>query len=230
MSTGRTPEWESELWSYMSSSDGKHCTRVSHCQHKHSGTWCIDGNLERIKLLVDNRVFKFSDYDFIKPMARCRLTQLLEILAQEWLKKGGVCRPPVPTELIMLADEHNSIEVHQLPLKVHHGAIWRVREGWVIQLRKNDTAGRKRVTLFHEAFHILAHCEATPVSPVFRRRGIEGGSFNELVADSFTGRILMPGEWVKEKWVEGNDLNRMARIFKVPRPMMCVRLKRLGLI
>lgn len=228
MSTGRTPKWESELWSYIGSSDGKQCTRVSCCQHRHSGKWCISDNLERIKLLLDARGFKFSDYDFIKPAGRCRISLLLEILAQEWLKKGGVCCPPVPTELIMLADEYHSIEVRQLPLKVHHGAVWRVREGWIIQIKDGDTSARKRFTLFHEAFHILAHCSNT--TPVFRRGGIEGGSFNELVADGFAGRILMPGEWVKEKWVEVNDLNQIAKIFDVPKSAMCVRLKRLGLV
>ena len=73
----------------------------------------------------------------------------------------------------------------------------------------------------------MAHCTTTPV---FRRRGLGGGSFNELVADSFAARILMPEEWVKEKWVEVNDLNQMAKIFRVPNSLMCVRLKRLGLI
>ncbi len=227
MSTGRMPKWEPELWSYINSSDGKHCTRVDYCQRRYSGMWCIDGNLERVRLLVDTHAFKLSDYDFLKPMGRCRLAQLLEMLAQGWLKKGGVCSPPVPTELIMLADEHRSIEVRQLPLKVHHGAIWRVREGWVVQLKENDTSCRKRFTLFHEAFHILAHCKTTPV---FRKRGVEGGSFTELVADGFAFHILMPEEWVKEKWVEVNDLNQMAKTFEVPKSIMCVRLKRLGLI
>jgi Zn-dependent peptidase ImmA (M78 family) len=85
----------------------------------------------------------------------------------------------------------------------------------------------KRFTIFHEAFHILAHCRTTPV---FRKRGAIGGSFNELLADYFAVCILMPRQWVGEKWAEVQDFNRMAKIFDVPKPAMCIRLRQLGLI
>ncbi|GAG36112.1 unnamed protein product [marine sediment metagenome] len=55
------------------------------------------------------------------------------------------------------------------------------------------------------------------------------GSFNELLADYFAVCILMPREWVKEKWAEVKDLDKMAEIFDVPKSAMCIRLKRLGL-
>jgi len=42
---------------------------------------------------------------------------------------------------------------------------------------------RKRFTLFHEAFHIEAHDKA---DPVFRTRGCERGTFNELLAECFS--------------------------------------------
>jgi len=61
--------------------------------------------------------------------------------------------------------------------------------------------------------------------PVFRKRGTKGGSFNELLADYFAICILMP-----KKWAEVKDLDRMAEIFDVPKAVMCIRLKRLGLI
>jgi len=32
MSTGKTPKWESELWSYISQGDGEHCPEYSQCQ------------------------------------------------------------------------------------------------------------------------------------------------------------------------------------------------------
>jgi len=65
---------------------------------------------------------------------------------------------------------------------------------------------------------------------VFRKRGTIVGSFNELLADYFASCILMPREWVKEKWAEVKDLDRMAEIFAVPKSAMCIRLRRLGLI
>jgi Zn-dependent peptidase ImmA (M78 family) len=117
--------------------------------------------------------------------------------------------------------------IHTLPLKAYHGAIWRLKEGLVVQLRDGDTSAGRRFALFHETFHILAHCRGTPV---FKKRGLEQGSFNELLADYFAGYILMPREWVKEKWTEIKDLDRMAEIFAVSKSAMCIRLKWLDLI
>jgi len=149
------------------------------------------------------------------------------MLTQRYLKMRGVHSPPAPTDIISLADEQRPVEIRLLPLKVYHGAIWRLREAWIIQLKDDATAASRRFTLFHEAFHILAHCRTTPV---FRKRGTKEGSFNELLADHFAMCTLMPGEWVKEKWAEAKDLDRMAEIFDVPRSAMCIKLRQLGLI
>ncbi|MFC2026438.1 hypothetical protein ACFLUX_00475 [Chloroflexota bacterium] len=40
----------------------------------------------------------------------------------------------------------------------------------------------------------------------------------------------MPREWVKKKWLEGNDLDGTAEIFIVPKPVMYIELKLLQLI
>ncbi len=225
---GKTPRWESELWSYVCSGDGVHCPFYSHCHMRLGGKWCPDDNREHIERLLDDEQCNLSDCDFIECGACGGIFKMVEMVSQKYLEKGRVHCPPVPTELISLADEQHPIEVHLLPLKVYHGAIWRLREGWIIQLNKNDTSARKRFTLFHEAFHILAHCSNT--TPVFRKRIGTRGSFNELLADGFAAYLLMPEEWVMEKWAEVQDLDRMAEIFDVPKPTMCIKLKRLGLI
>ena len=98
---------------------------------------------------------------------------------------------------------------------------------WVIQLNKDDDRATQRLTLFHEAFHILARCKTTPV---FRQSRPEESVFNELLAGGFAACILMPRQWVREKWVEVKDLGRMAEIFDVPKALMCIRLRFLGLI
>ena len=153
--------------------------------------------------------------------------KVVEMLAQKCLKRGGVSYPPVPTELLSLTDEQWTIETRLLPLKAYHGAIWRLREGWIVQLKDSDTSASKRFTLFHEIFHILAHCRTVPV---FRKRGSAQGSFNELLADYFAICILMPRKWVKEKWAEVDDLDRMSEIFDVPKSAMCIRLREMGLV
>ena len=151
----------------------------------------------------------------------------MERLARNWLKRESVHSPPVPTSIVSLADETHPIETRQIPLKICHGSLWHLRDGWVIQLNRDDTIPAQRFTLFHEAFHILAHRKATPL---FRKPGSTGKAFNELLADSFAARILMPAKWVEEKWEEIKDLDQMARIFQVPKSSMCIRLRSLGLL
>ena len=228
---GKIPRWEAELWSYVSEGDGIRCPLHGRCLVTKTGGWCPDNNRERLNRLLDERKFNFSNYDFIEAEAghsrHCRLVRLLETLAGTYLKMGKVRSPPVSTGLVRLFDRQHTVEVRQLPLKAYHGAIWSQKDGWVIQVKDSDAAPTMRFTVFHEAFHILAHCRT---SPVFRKRGSIVGSFNEWLADTFAGCILMPREWIRQKWAEVRDLDRMAEIFAVPKSAMCIRLRQLGLI
>ena len=223
----RFPNWEAELWSYISSGDGMHCPIYSCCEVRCGGGWCPEDNGRRLDRLRDSRQFDPSDYDFVRTGRLGRVFELVEMLAQDYLDRARVPSPPVPAKLISQADEQHSIEIRLVPLKAYHGAIWRLDKGWIIQLNRNDTSRARRFTLFHEVFHILAHCKTTPV---FKKGGGEEGYFNELLADYFAICVLMPREWVKEKWIEVNDLKRMAEIFGVQRSLMYFRLKHMGLI
>lgn len=233
---GKIPKWESGLWDYLSSGDGERCPVYGRCQERLSGVWCPSDNLGYTAQLLDDRRFDASKYDFPGGGEKCKCSgifQLVEKLAKEYLAKAEVHCPPVPTELIHLADEQHPIEVRLLSLKIYHGATWylkgRCQKGrWVIQLNRSAPPARRRLSLFHEAFHIVAHCRAT--TPLFRKRGHEGGSFNELLADYFAGSILMPREWVRERWAEVEDLDSMAKIFDVTKPLMWIRLKEMDLI
>jgi hypothetical protein len=225
----KVPKWEAELWSYLSHGDGMRCPVYDRCRTRKRAGWCPDENRERLNQLLDEGKFNSRDYDFIEAEAgkQCRMVLLLERLAGIYLKKGNVVRPPVSTELIRLFDQQHNIEVRHLPLKVYHGAIWRHTDGWLIQVKASDSYPTMRFTIFHEAFHILAHTKTTPV---FRKRGSIVGSFNELLADHFAGCTMMPREWIEEKWAEVEDVDRMAKIFSVPKSAMCIKLRQLGLI
>ncbi|MBA7656044.1 hypothetical protein ES703_63957 [subsurface metagenome] len=229
MTGQKIPRWEAELWSYVGSGDGEQCPLYDRCRVSKECGWCPDEHKERLNQLFDDGQCTLHSCDFIESQGGRpgRLFQLVELMAQKYLKKGKVDCPPVPTVLIALIDPRAATEVRQLPLKAYHGAIWHPKEGWIIQLKADDTSATKRFTVFHEAFHILAHCRTTPV---FRKRGAIQGSFNELLADYFATGILMPREWVKEKWAEVKDLDRMAEIFDVPTSAMCIRLRQLGLV
>jgi len=224
---GRIPKRESELWSYLSSSNGQHCPMYDHCRVRQRGDWCPDDNRKHLSQLDDSNQFNLSDYDFIKCGVCSRIFKAVEALALGFLKKGGIHCPPVPTELISVIDEQHPIEIRAVPLTNYHGAIWYLDDSWIVQLNEKDPPDVRRFSLFHEAFHILAHSKTTPV---FRRRGHRGGSFNELLATYFSACILTPKEWLREKWAEIHDVERMAELFDVPKSTMCIRLKRQGLI
>jgi hypothetical protein len=208
----------------VSSGDGMSCPLREYRPVIEKGTWCPDEYRGRLNRLLDKRRFNFNSYDFIDSEAGgvCRLCQLVERLAEAYLKAGNALGPPVSTELVRLVDPQNPVEIRQLKLKAYHGAIWSQQDGWVVQVKDSDTTTTMRFTVFHEAFHILAHCRTTPV---FRKRGSVVGSFNELMADHFAFCTLMPREWVVEKWAGVKDLDRMAEIFVVPKSAMCIRLR-----
>jgi Zn-dependent peptidase ImmA (M78 family) len=126
-----------------------------------------------------------------------------------------------------LADPQLSIEIHTLPLKSYHGVICRLNDRWVVQLKDDDMPNEKRFTLFHETSHTLSHRNGIPV---FKKRRIEQVSFNELLADHFSSCILLPREWIKDKWAGIEKLDRMAEIFAVPKSVMYIRQRQLGLI
>jgi len=157
-----------------------------------------------------------------------RIFELVRKLAIKYQVEAGIDRLPVPPDLITCAADNLPIEVRQVPLKAHHGAIWRLSDCWVVQLNSNDTLARQRFTLYHEIFHILAHGKATPVFK--KTASSQEGSFNELLADHFAAIILMPENLVRKKWAEVKDANRMAAIFNVPKPLVWFALKHLSLI
>lgn len=229
MTLGKIPKWETDLWSLVSRGDGEHCPLYDRCRIRKVCSWCVSEHSREISQLLENRQFNIAEYDFIEaePQRLGKPFRLVEMLAQKYLKKGKDHGPPVPAELVQLFDTERAVEVHSIPLKTYHGAIWRLEDRWIIQLKGGDTPLMRRFILFHETFHVLAHGQCIPV---FKKRGVEQGRFNEVLADYFAACILMPREWVREKWLEVKDTDRIAEIFDVPKPVMVIRLRQLGLV
>ncbi len=243
MTQEKIPDWESELWSYISSGNGEHCPSYTDCQIRLEGGQCLDDSMKRFGNFgthltgiadseFDLRIRELDKIDF-KGCARAgRIFYLTYKLARKYIEEGNIISPPVPASLVELCDRNRTIEIREVPLKNYHGALWRLKDSWVIHLNENDTPSVKRFSLFHEAFHILAHSALADNNavPVFRKTGIKQGSFNELLADHFAGCILMPGESAREKWAEVHNLDRMAETFQIPKSIAWFGLHLMGLL
>ncbi len=232
MNTGQTiPEWESELWSYVSNGDGQHCSIHQTCYARMQGTWCPDDNSHFLRRLLTSDDFSPEEFNKVV-IPNCGgdglIGRILVRLSNQYLAKHGGGCPPVPTELALLADEPNNIEIRQVSLKSYSGALWRLEDGWIIHINSNDSVPRQRFNLFHEVFHILAH-RATP-TPVFKKRGVDQGDFNELLADGFAMRVLAPEKWVKKAGQESQDVDKIAEMLIAPRALIWFRLKYLKLV
>ena len=231
---GKNARWEAELWSYISRGDGVHCPIYHSCQLRLQGVWCLSDNEEYYKeklSFLDNDDLDLNvgiELNFFGCPRSSRIFRLVSRLGIKYQMEAGIARPPVPDNIITKASDGLPIKVRRMPLKAYHGAVWQLNDRWVIQLNSRDTPARQRFTLYHEIFHILAHGKATPVFK--RRAGVREGAFNELLADHFSVCTLLREEWLKTIWPEIKDIGQMAAIFEVPKPVMYLSLRAVGLI
>jgi len=211
------------------------CPMYESCELRLKGVWCLsdhEGYFENWNELIDNDAPDLDDpvgieFGSLSCPRSGGIFKLVSRLATKYKVAAGIDHLPVPTDLITRADDNLPIEVRLVPLKVYHGAVWRLNDCWVIHLNSDDTSARQRFTLYHEIFHVMAHCEATPV---FHKAGSQVGYFNELLADHFSGILLVPREWATKLWPEVKDISRMAAIFDVPKSVMYLGLRGMGLI
>lgn len=233
----RNGDWENELWSLINNSDGINCPLYESCKYRENGNHCLSKDLEYVDVM-----HKFLDSDsLILPpslktlpetpscIANSRIFKLIIQLARSYSQKLGLKEIPVSTVISGKVDLNQPVEVRLVPLKFTHGAVWGLKkDGWVIHLNSEDSPARRRFTLYHELFHILAHCNA---SPVFRKKPyLREGTFNELLADLFSAVIILPKDILSNKWAEVKDISKMAAIFDVPETIMYCGLKHLNLL
>lgn len=228
--TGDNFRWESELWAYLSMGDGIHCPIYQSCQTRRQGIVCLSEQLDYVKTLskLADRggpdSGELTDVRFNSPncIKNGRIFKLVERLANKFLVEAGIGHPPVPSNLIPQDYKNLPIIIRQVSLKACHGCVSRLNDYWLVHLNGNDTPARQRFTLYHEVFHILAHCKATPV--FCKLATGRQGSFNEHLADHFATTMLLPKKWVRERWKKVKDMNQMAAIFDVPNVIMWAAL------
>ena len=227
---GNIAIWEDELWHYLKIGNGDTCPLYDSCDLRKSGYWCVNDHKEYIgdmSYLINSHEIDPRRGEILRMIRHGRIFKLVELLATRYLDLANITSPPVPESLIEFIGQPNNVEVRLVPLTSYHGALWYLDNSWVIQLNSNDDYRVRRLTTFHEAFHVLAHSNSTPI---FRKISSKKGSFNELLAEYFTYNILMPEPWVRKKWAQIQDPDIMAEIFEVPKSAMFTILSSLELI
>lgn len=223
----KAPDWESKLWSFIGSGNGSMCPLYCSCQLRSRGGWCPNEYLDRLNSMIDDEHCNPDGFNFLRDDSYCLMLRMLEKLAKKFLESGGIYAPPVPEDLILLFSEREKVEVRSVPLMACHGALWQLKDGWIIHLSSRENSAMKRFVLFHEAFHMLAHSNTTPI---FNKLYGIRGAFNELLADFFSCSLLLPRKWAKDTLMEVHDAYQVASIFNIPQPFVFIRLKRMGLI
>lgn len=229
--------WENELWSLLDSGDGINCPLSNICEDRNNNRYCLSQDTE-----YNEFIHEFLEGDFLTPhislgslpeVSSCfknaLIFKLVIMLAHKYSQKMGLQEIPVSVDIDSIKNIGPPIEIRLIPLKSTHGAVWRLQnDGWVIHLNSQDSPARRRFTLYHELFHILAHSNA---SPIFKKTPAQKeGLFNELLADLFSGVIIMPREMMVKKWVETKNIHKIAEIFNVPETAMYLGLKHMKLI
>ena len=140
----KVPEWESKLWSYISSGDGINCPARDNCKIREYSGWCFDDNKEKFSALYDPHVIdsgsdeneldsfrNLFEYSFPRRWECGIIFLLVEALANKYINKAQLNQPPVTTEIIKWFNISPSLEIYPLRLKAYHGAVWHLSNGWV---------------------------------------------------------------------------------------------------
>jgi hypothetical protein len=235
---------ESELAYYPGAEKGIFCPRLTNCESKEKPTFCscpllavrpdADARCQNcLSCCLDLKIRNKPDPSACRTgthsdcyNAPDRNNRKLELLALSCLRKGDIKIPPVPADLLGTFDSSCEINVRALPLKNCHGALWRTSRSWEVYINARESPEEQRLTLFHEGFHILAYLNA---SPTLKKPGDHDCLYNELLAESFAHKLLMPRKWLERDWHESQDIAALSRKFQVTEKALFARLKEMHL-
>lgn len=159
----------------------------------------------------------------------------VERLTVELLKKSNISRPPVPVEKVAEAEGFRLIrEFLDSDLSGFY-----VKQIGVPTIGVNVAHApvRQRFTIAHELGHALLHANEH-YDREFRRDHMSASAVDpdEIDANTFAASLLMPADWVREKWAETTDLLddawlvRTARQFGVSTQSLMYRIENLNLL
>lgn len=181
------------------------------------------------RYLTIEQVLRLDSADWSNPLSSMRfLSRVTEVenLADDVRDEWQLGRDPIPNMAELL--EHHGVKVLMLTLPDGvHGLTCEVRRPGhkdvpCIVINSNDTLERRRLTLAHELFHLLAD----PDSPIDL----------EKAANPFAGAFLMPADELRREAgchrhaVAYEELIRLKRVYRVAASAMLVRFEQLGII
>jgi hypothetical protein len=221
-------DWEDELWYYVNRGDEIFCQKFVDCQARVETGNCncpLFGNTTDIQtqchpcggntnftVPFETDPCRYSNIGFIETLRPGRVQELLELMATSILTRNRVTQPPVPIDIIHKVNPLSKIEIRNIPLKACNGALWRMKNEWVMYLNSNDSPLEQRVTVFHELFHIVAHMKGVPM---FKKPKAQEGHFLEMLASTFALQMLMPRRYFETAWEKYRDNKVLAEIFQV---------------
>jgi Zn-dependent peptidase ImmA (M78 family) len=159
----------------------------------------------------------------------------VERFTVELLEKSNISKPPVPVEKVAGAEGFRIIREY---LDSNLSGFYVKRMGVpTIGVNVAHAPVRQRFTIAHELGHALLHANEH-YDREFRRDPMSSNAVDpdEIDANAFAASLLMPADWVREKWAETTDLLdnqwlvRTARQFGVSTQSLMYRIENLNLL
>lgn len=152
--------------------------------------------------------------------------------AREVLAEVGVTQPPV-NPITIAKRLGYSVNAAIFEPSTTSGRAQKHNGSVRIDVNASDHPNRRRFTLAHEIGHVLLHLngieDAVISDPEWRRATSELRPAKEVEADSFAAALLMPEEWVIERYKADKNVDTLADYFGVSREAMKIQLEKLHL-
>ncbi|WP_246281898.1 ImmA/IrrE family metallo-endopeptidase [Fodinicola acaciae] len=167
-----------------------------------------------------------------------------ERAAYQVLATHGVTKPAVPVDQLARA-EGITVAYEDVGRADVSGMFYRQRDTAVIVVNRDHSSHRQRFTIAHEIGHARLHDSDTFLDGLATLRFRDGKSatgtdIEEREANAFAAALLMPAEWVRDRFLglvsahratgEDQAISQLAGHFDVSEQAMRFRLVNLSLI
>lgn len=156
-------------------------------------------------------------------------------IAQRTLKEIKVDNPPVDVHKVL---QHLGINLlpYAFPDKIS-AILLKENNMFVVGVNENHHPNRQRFSIAHEIGHyLLGHYKDVFVDSAeitegrFDIRDTVQNKIQEQEANYFAGELLIPSEMIKRDFVKIHNVEEIAKLYKVSKEALWVRLLKLKLV